>query len=173
MALGDKRGDLELRFGSVSPVSPVHNGLCSTEPPSLRPVPGLRGGGTLCGRGRAAAAAFCLPRGSRPFSSRGSTTEPGAAPGRVAAALGPGGGCGGGWGGGGGAKRSPAVVYRGGESWGRSRCGAERSRAAQPGWRRLLVLRAEDAAQGPAAGSRAGRRAAGLAAAGGRLGRRG
>lgn len=73
---------------------------------------------------------------------------------------------------GGGGKRSPAVVYRGGERRGRSRRGAERSRAARPGWRRLLALRAEDAARGLAAGA-ARCAAAGLAAAGGRPRRRG
>lgn len=128
-------------------------------------------GGTLCGRGRAAA-------GSRPpLPLPGLPGEDGSRPGA-------GGGSGsvrtrrrlrGGSVAGGGEEAQPGGCLPGrgepGQVSPRSR--TEASRAARPGWRRLLALGAEDAARGPAAVGGVGRRAAGLAAAGGRPGRRG
>lgn len=69
--------------------------------------------------------ARALPRGSRPFPCWGRAA--------AAAALGPGGGCGAG------GEAQPGACLPGGERRGRSRR-AEPSRAARPGWRRLLAL---------------------------------
>lgn len=127
------------------------NGLGGTGHPSLRPLPGLRGGGG----GPSADAADQRQVPGRPFPSRGSPAGTGAARGR-AAALGPGGGCGAGVLGGGGRGSAARRLFTG---EGRAGAGlAAEPNGGGPSCAAGLAAAPRPRRRGCCAGARGGRR---------------